>query len=141
MRITLSIIFLCIFFGISFENANAQSETFFKYRAKYLSYKEYKEISGWEEWSDWAETNTLITIDLVDERISVYADNQLNFDIIDYSLDENPERSVIYLECLDDDGVRCRVRYSFNDFDEDKQLYIDYDTYVFVFSLKALTTY
>lgn len=139
MKIIISFILLFIFWGILPESIQAQN--FHKFRAKFVSTKEYKDYGGWDDWSEWSELNYLITIDLDDGRVSIFANEQINFDIIDYDYDETSNRKTIYLKTIDDYGVQCRIRFVYDEVEEDRQLYVDYENFIVVYSLKALTSY
>jgi hypothetical protein len=98
---------------------------------------EYK----WSNWEDWKETNVLITIDTENDRITIYSAERQVYDIAEdegESTDEDGDET-FSLYCVDDDGVRCRVRLVYlNSRDGEVQLYVDYSDMSWVYSVYAL---
>ena len=98
---------------------------------------EYK----WSNWEDWKETNVLITIDTENDRITIYSAERQVYDIAEdegESTDEDGDEA-LSLYCIDDDGVRCRVRLVYlNSRDGEVQLYVDYNDMSWVYSVYAL---
>jgi hypothetical protein len=130
--VSISVIF--IFFFIS----DLYSQSVIKFRAKYTAYCE-KKYYGWSDWTDWIETNYLITIDLQDERVTLFADDALNFDVIDYEVEkDNDDETLIIFKAIDDEGYRCQIRFKYDSWYDYRQLYIDYPNFIVVYSLKPM---
>ncbi|MCX7833684.1 MAG: hypothetical protein N2490_05690 [Ignavibacteria bacterium] len=129
-----------ILFSILFLSYNfALSQNIYKLRAKYYCYKTYNYYYGWSEWSDWEYVNILIVIDTFDERITIYAKETNHLDIYDYDIKYEYDKTVLYFWCIDNDGIRCRVRFVlYKDKDEYNQIYIDYAFFIIAYSIKPM---
>lgn len=137
-----SLIFTITFFSLFaiLESANAQQ--IYKFRAKYFCSKNYEyKYGGWSDWSDWKETNLLIVIDLDDERIKIYLDEPQYLDIYDHYLYKDGDKSIISFSVIDNGGIRCRARFVYYEYDDDRQLYIDYSDFTVAYSIKPLSKY
>ena len=130
----LSIIIFCFLF------IDGEAQDIIKFRAKYTSDMEYKR-GYWSEWSEWQATNILITIDITDQRIKIFASSTNVLDIYDYETKENSGSSILYLYCIDDNGDRCRVRFRYDENEDDRELYVDYPSFIVAYALKPLSNY
>jgi hypothetical protein len=118
--------------------SNAQD--YYKFRAKYVTHKEFVDYK-WTDWSDWIETNFLITVDLNDERITIYQNtaDDLHFDIINYDYSTDKNYKVIEFTVIDNYNERCTVNFYYDEFDEDRLLIVYYSELYVAYSLKALS--
>ncbi|MBS1493758.1 MAG: hypothetical protein JST55_09610 [Bacteroidetes bacterium] len=131
---------LLIIIVFCFLSIDCKAQDIIKFRAKYTSDMEYKH-GRWSEWSDWETTNILITIDIVDQRIKIFASSTNVLDIYDYETKESSGSSVLFLYCIDDAGDKCRVRFRYNEDEDDRELYVDYPTFTVAYALKPLSNY
>ncbi len=114
------------------------SQEVIKFRAKYISTKEYDKW-GWSEWTEWKECNTLIVVNPEDERILVYLEDVLTFDIYDTDREVDGTKRVFSCYAIDDDGSRCRIRLVYDEYDDNKQMYVDYDKFIVALAIKPMS--
>lgn len=128
------LLLVIIFFAIFNESF---SQEVIKFRAKYMSYKAYDEY-GWRDWSDWKDVNILVVLEPEDERITVYAAKTHTLDLYDYDSNTDGDNSVLLFKAIDENGSRCRVRFVYDEYSENRQLYIDYSNFIITYAVKSL---
>lgn len=82
-----------------------------KWRAKVFSLRYTTENDLWTDWSSWSSSGVLITGDITNQRVKVFAAAPKIYDMIesvvkDYDNDGNPIYSVA---CVDENAKRCNM--------------------------------
>ncbi|MBS1516288.1 MAG: hypothetical protein JSS63_14735 [Bacteroidetes bacterium] len=132
--------FFFLFVAFLFIGSSVQAQSVIKMRAKYVSHATY-EYGRWSEWSDWDQTNILITIDIKDERIKVFAASTSIFDIYDWEEKSNYNSTILYFYTIDSEGDKCRIRFRYSEDEDDRQMYIDYPRFSVVYTIKPMRDY
>ncbi len=132
MRKALLLIFL---FSVFYSNCFSQ-ETI-KFRAKYFSYKEYDRY-GWSEWNEWKDVNILIVVNTEDDRITIFSSETQTLDVYDFEESVDGDNTTLRFKAIDQEGNNCRIRFVFNEYDDNRQLYVDYSNFTVVYAIKAL---
>lgn len=130
--------FILLIISTIFVNSFTFSQEVNKFRAKSGAYKILNENGEWGEWSDWEETNSLITYNLENQRITIYGEPNRTFDIIDKKEETNNEGDKIFtMNCLGHNEMKCVFRIIIEQ-DGDIQFYIYYDEAALVYNVKIL---
>jgi hypothetical protein len=97
-----------------------------------------------QEWNDWSEmraAEVLIVLDVDNDRIKIYSNEEQTYDVIDSeepSTDSDGDFTIGFI-CINEDGLKCRVRlvtlYSQNN---QEQLYVDFGDTKFVYNIYTL---
>jgi len=132
MRKSLLLIFL---FSVFYSNCFSQ-ETI-KFRAKYVSYKEFDKY-GWSEWNEWKDVNILIVVNTEDDRITIFSSETQTLDVYEYEDYVEGDNTILRFKAIDQEGIYCRIRFVFNEYDDNRQLYVDYSNFTVVYAIKAL---
>jgi hypothetical protein len=111
----------------------------YKLRSKSLAIRSL-ENETWSDWSDWEDTNVLMTIDLDEDRITIYSKVTQVYDVAEYEgkITDQDGDDVMSFFCVDKDGTTCRIRFIVNHEDERYQLYVDYKDFAFVYNVYFL---
>ena len=117
---------------------NIIAQDVIKFRAKSFSFYNTDYQTGWSEWDD---CNILIAIDLLDRRIKIYSSETNVFDIVREIEYYEGDNKVVECTTIDNNGVRCKAKFVYNENYNDKQLYIIYPEFSVAYSIKALTSY
>ena len=80
------------------------------YESSTKYFDNYKQT--WTDWSSWVSVNILITIDLENERITIYNQARSHYDIVDSEgyEDKELEAYIMELKTVDQKGVQSMVR-------------------------------
>ncbi len=109
----------------------------YRFRTTDLATKTYNYTYGyWNDWSDWEDCNVSVTINFNNDRITIYSSKTQIYYITEYNdieYDNDGSRQLTF-NCLDDDGLRCDVRYRIQE-DGQKQLYVDYNDMMWVYNI------
>jgi hypothetical protein len=115
-----------------------------KYRSQSWAECKRVETTGeWGEWSELTELNILITADLDNLRIKLYAGEVIVYDIVYFDGESSAEGGAIVtkFKCIDDKGENIVIRHfnpSPNDKNKTEQLYIDFSDILMVFNMNRL---
>lgn len=133
-KLTLSIILVLL-------SAFGFAQSIYKFRSTDLAYQYYDSYYGsWSSWSDWQSTSVLIVIDLYKERITIYSSELQQYDIYE-NYDERIDSDGDYVNefrAIDQDGIRCGIRFITNDNTSRSQIYIDYSDMRWVYNVYSL---
>ncbi len=113
----------------------------FKFETENVCFREKTDAGTWTNWSDWKELNMSLHIDFDNDKVIIFLDNKVIFNISEYKPEEIDADgdSTHEFVCTDNDGVKCRIRLMILKSDNDRiQLYIDYPNYMFAYNLKLL---
>ncbi|WP_157603709.1 hypothetical protein [Polaribacter atrinae] len=113
-----------------------------KFKAFSLSTK-VKELDDnldliWQDWDDWRDNSSLIIIDGKKDRIKIFANKTLVFDIVKYNEEVQDE---FYFYCVDDEGNELKLELYKKRTKEGKvyfQFYIRKEDIQAVYNLKLL---
>lgn len=113
-----------------------------KFKAFSLSTK-VKELDDnldliWQDWDDWRDNSSLIIIDGKKDRIKIFANKTLVFDIVKYNEEVQDE---FYFYCIDDEGNELKLELYKKRTKEGKvyfQFYIRKEDIQAVYNLKLL---
>lgn len=123
---------------VLFYSLSVTSQEVNKFRAKSGAYKILNENGTWGEWSDWEETNSLITYNVVNQRITIYGEPNRTFDIIDKKEVTNSEGDKIFtMNCLGHNETKC-IFIIHIEKEGNIQFYIYYDEAALVYNVKIL---
>ncbi len=65
---------------------------------------------SWSEWSEWKSSSVRINYDSDKDKIKIYADETLSFDVYENQMEgDDAGGSVIALSCVDGDGLKCTI--------------------------------
>lgn len=85
-----------------------------------------------------AGRNILIVVDTEDERITIFSSETQVLDIYDYDNYTEGDKTISAFKTIDKDGLYCRVRFVYNEFEDDRQLHVDYNNFIVAYTLKPL---
>lgn len=113
------------------------------YKLKSTSYSSKYKINDykWSDWDEWEETSVLITIDLKNERITIYSKLTQVYDIAENEGEEydNEGDKTLSLYCIDKEGLTCRIRLvKLISQGGRNQLYVDYKDMNWVYNVYSL---
>lgn len=110
-----------------------------KLKSTAISYK--YNVNGWSDWSDWEETSVLITIDMNNDRITIYSKDKQVYDVvkIDETTYDKEGNKILALYCVDKAGLTCVVKLvKLKSYYDSKQLYVEYGDIIWVYDVYAL---
>lgn len=88
-------------------------------------------------WATWTETDILITIDIENERIRIFSENEQDYNIIQF-LGEKIDRDgdkIMRFVCVNEDGKKCNIRIvKLLSKDGTSQLYVDFSNITWVYN-------
>lgn len=102
----------------------------YKLKATSSSYRYITNQNTWSEWSELSESGVLISIDLNNDRITIYSTTHQVYDIATYegkTIDKDGDVIFSYF-CIDKNGLTCRVQTMTRHSQNGKmQMYVYYD--------------
>lgn len=110
----------------------------YKYHAYSFSIR-YDNGNYWTDWSEPRETEILISINLSENVIKIYSEEQQTYDIIEYHDEESDENGNkhIRMYCEDADGQNCNVDLvKRGNGDERLQMYVRYSDMQWVYDIE-----
>ena len=107
-----------------------------KLTAYSVAYKYVDDNGEWTQWTDWEDCNILVVLNLDKDRLSIYSNTTQEYDIISYDDWESDGEGgkVAGFDCVDAEGLRCRVRWRIAK-DMSHQVYVDYNDFCFVYNV------
>jgi hypothetical protein len=113
-----------------------------KFKTTSLSIKTKNEYSQkWTKWSEPENADILITIDLTNERIKIFSNEEQVYDIIKYyekDIDSDGDETLSF-QCINKDGLKCIVRFVIlKSQNSRRQLYIDFSDMMWVYNIYNL---
>lgn len=113
----------------------------YKFRSTELSFRYEKENGQWTNWDEPTESSVLITMDIDNQRITIYSKEKQVYDFAEYEgikTDEDGD-DIMSFYCVDNNGKTCRVSYMLlHSRNERKQFYVYYNDYNFVYNVNVL---
>jgi lipopolysaccharide export system protein LptA len=83
----------------------------------------------WSEWSETTESSVLITVNLNNDRITIYSNTTQVYDIAKHEgkITDNDGDEIVSFYCVNKDGLTCRVRIvKLNSQNKRNQVYVDF---------------
>lgn len=111
---------------------------FIKFRTTSVTYLEKNYDGSWGQWSPHKKIDIMITHDVLNQKITVYSDPLMIYDIArqeEKKYDEDGGEVFSFL-CVGQDGTRCYIHHLFlNDKENHQQLYIEYDDFITAYDI------
>jgi hypothetical protein len=106
----------------------------YRLRSEALAVSTTDKYNNWSPWTDWEQASVLIVIDVNSDEIDIYSKEEQHFSII--STEKTSDG--IEMQCVDKDGVRCRIDMEILTNDQKKytHLYIRYSNVSIVYQIK-----
>jgi hypothetical protein len=114
---------------------------FYKYKSTSVSMRFKLDENKWSDWSEPEEAIILLTIDVNNDRITVYSKETQIYEILEYkdkTTDEDGD-DVLSHYCLDKNGGKCFVKlFVLNSQNKRKQLYVFYNDMQWVYNINYI---
>lgn len=113
----------------------------YKLKTTSISTRQKTNNYEWGDWSEWKDVSMLITLNIDEERITIYSKEKQVYDIVDFEDEKEDEdgNRIMTFYCVDNDGGTCRLRMvKLLSNEVYSQLYIDYRTVSWVYSFYYL---
>lgn len=123
-----------LFFNLSIVNAQVG-----RFRCENLATRILNNNDKWDEWSDWKPCNYLITINVESQRITIYSNSLLTYDMIEnkgktYDKEGNP---IYTFMCLDEDLKKCELILYYNP-EVGNYLIVSYSNFELMYKVKII---
>lgn len=123
-----------LFFNLSIVNAQVG-----RFRCENLATRILNNNDKWDEWSDWKPCNYLITINVESQRITIYSNSLLTYDMIEnkgktYDKEGNP---IYTFMCLDEDLKKCELTLYYNP-EVGNYLIVSYSNFELMYKVKII---
>lgn len=125
---------------LSFFTLTICGQSVLKLRATDFCYQTKDYYGYWTNWSKWQSTNILIVINLNTLRITIYSEYTQEYDIIEY-YDERVDSNgdfVSEFRAIDQDNVRCGIRFVDKAGYDESHLYIDYSNMRWAYNVYSI---
>ena len=112
-----------------------------KFKSTSYSYMYKINEYRWSDWSESTESSVLITLDLNNERITIYSATKQVYDIAEYEGETTDDDGDDFFSffCVNNEGLTCRVRLAkLNSQGGRNQFYIDFSDRRWVYNVYTL---
>jgi hypothetical protein len=112
-----------------------------KFKSTSYSYMYKINEYRWSDWSESTESSVLITLDLNNERITIYSATKQVYDIAEYEGETTDDDGDDFFSffCVNNEGLTCRVRLAkLNSQGGRNQFYIDFSDMRWVYNVYTL---